>query len=92
MQGDRKEIRKKILDRIVGSGCTLVIHTTWEEDVLSLRVQGSLSSMLRISLFQRFKHKQLNLGLEVLFGELTMQEAFGLIPIIEVEGGLILMC
>lgn len=26
MQGDCKEIRKKKLDRIVGSVCTLVIH------------------------------------------------------------------
>lgn len=67
---------------------TLVIHTTWKENDLSLRVQGSLSTIARISLFERFKHKQLSLGLGVWFRELTMQEAFGSISIIEVDGGL----
>lgn len=44
--------------------------------------------MVRISLFERFKHKQLSLGLGVWFRELSMQETFGSISIIEVEGGL----
>lgn len=65
-----------------------MIRATWVEDDLSLRVQGSLSTMVRISLFERFKHKQLSLGLGVWFRELSMQESFGSISIIEVEGGL----
>lgn len=65
-----------------------MIHTAWEENDLSLRVQGSLSTMVRISLFERFKHKQLSLELGVCFRELSMKEAFGSISIIEVEEGL----